>query len=481
MGRPAYLSRHRIDLAAAGLLTLALFAASWYRHATYRSYAYDLGVYQQVLWKMAHGHGATSTLTGWNTFGDHFSPILLAFVPLYWIASTPVWLFAAQSIALGAGALCVRPLAVAAGLDKDSVLPKLLLAAYVLSPALWNAGLYDFHQTTVAVPVLMIGCIAALRHKHAHLWLVLLALVILRDDLAIAAIPLGLIGWRSDDKAGHRQRLALIGVAMLVTVVGAQIGTALGASRHFDARYGYLGSSMTNIALHPAHALVGVASHLFATNNILPIAALLLPLAFLPLRKPAWFGIALIMMLPTLLASDVNFHSPAFHYGAPIAPFVFLAAAGALTKPIRHPRAGAVGISLGIVGFVFIGPVTTGALTSPTINPADARAAMATIKPTDGVASGNDLAAHLAGRDVLKPFPLPMLAADPTFPLDPKVLDHSAKAQSEIDVVVVAADSVNGVNKSMAKLLKTEAFQEQFVEEDFGTVRLFRRVAPVSE
>lgn len=478
MGRRAYLSRHRIDLAAAGLLTLVLFAAATYRHETFRSYAYDLGVYQQVLWKMANGRGATSSLTAWNTFGDHFSPVLLAFVPLYKLAATPLWLFGIQSLAIGIGALCVRPLATAVGLAEDSVYPKLLLAAYVFNPALWNAALYDFHQTTVAVPVLMLGCIAALRQRHLHLWFVFLGLIVLRDDLALAALPLALIGWRSDDSAGRRQRMLLIGAGLAWTVIGSEIGTALGATRHFEERYGYLGSSFTDMALHPVSAGLAALGQLFSSNSVLPVFAMLLPLAFLPLRKPGWFLLGVSMMLPTLLATDDNFQSTVFHYGAPVVPFMFLAAAGGMRNPFKIPRAAQVGMGLGVAGFVAIGPLTTGALAEETVDRSDAKRAMAAVKASDDIAADNFMTPHLANRDVIKPFPAPLLKIDPTFPLDPRVIDTSEKSKRAIDAIVIAAPEAVGRNESLEKLLRDETFLEEFERQDYGTVIVFRRVAP---
>ena len=79
-----YFSRHRLDRWLAAAVVAGMFALQLYRYVTFRFTTYDLAVFDQVVWKMAHGHGATSTLTAWNTFADHLSPILVVFVPLYW-------------------------------------------------------------------------------------------------------------------------------------------------------------------------------------------------------------------------------------------------------------------------------------------------------------------------------------------------------------------------------------------------------------
>ena len=124
--------------------------------------------------RSAHGHhahsatppGATSSLTAWNTLADHLSPILLVFVPLYRIAATPLWFFAAQAIAAGFGVLCVRPLAIAAGLRAESAAAHLLVVGVAVSPAVWNAMLYDFHTSTLALPAYPMVAVLPLTDKH---------------------------------------------------------------------------------------------------------------------------------------------------------------------------------------------------------------------------------------------------------------------------------------------------------------------------
>ena len=476
MGARPYLSRHVSDRWLAGAIAVVAFIAQYYRHATFRSSTYDMAVFEQVVWKMAHGHGATSSLTAWNTFGDHLSPVLLVFVPLYRLAATPLWFFAAQAIAVGIGVLCIRPLAVAAGLPERGRAVTLLLAAYAISPAIWNGVLGDFHPTTVAVPVLLIGCTVALKHRHRDMWLVLGALILLRDDLALAGVALAAIGWTTDTRRGRQVRGAIVATGLAWTVIGAQVGAALGASRHFEARYGYLGTSLTDAATHPFHAIAGVLSHLFATNNVVPVLALLVPLALLPLGRPAWALLAGFVALPTLLATDPNLHSSAYHYGAPVAPFLFLAAAGTLARfdLSAYRRVVFYGAPLATASFLFAGPLSTGALTAQAPNPGDVRAALRTVKATDVVVATGYVAPHVADRATLLPFPYPFLEASHVLPLDPEVTSTSAKKQATVDVVIVAPSELEGP-ELIDHFLNDPTVIDEFTQENFGDVMVFRR------
>lgn len=458
------------------MLTFTVFAASWFRHATFRSTTYDLAVFEQVLWRMAHGRGATSTLTAWNTFADHLSPVLLVFVPLYRVAPSPLWLFAAQALALGLGALCIRPLAVAVGLDRDAAPATFLVAAYAVYPAVWNAAIFDFHPTTMAVPVLLVGCTAALRQSYRGLWLAAAGLVVLRDDLALAAAALACIGWRTATTRGRQARVALIFAAAAWTVIGAQLGAAWGASRHFTARYGYLGASMSDAAAHPVRSVVGLAEHVFAGNNAYLAAALLLPLAFLPLLRPVWLALAVFVALPSLGADDANIHSPLAHYGAPIAPFLLLAAAGALryfSDGLRE-RVAAVAVALSVSAFAVIGPVGNDTLTWDSVDPGDARAAVAFIQDGDAVVANNVIGPHVAHRDVLLPFPFPFVKANVLFPLDERVQSTSLAKQRRIDAVIIGNRRAKS-RRLLRSLMANPEISARFDRTDFGTVTVFRR------
>jgi uncharacterized membrane protein len=476
-GIGAYLSRHSLDRTIAVALTLILFWASWKRDATFRSSTYDLAVFEQVVWKMAHGHGATSSLTAWNTFADHLSPVLLFFVPLYRLAATPLWFFGAQAIACGVGVLCVRPLVETVGLKFESGAATFIVAGFALHPAVWNAALYDFHPTTLAIPVLLIGCHAALRHRHLHVLLVLVALVVLRDDLALAGAAVACIGWRTDDRGGRMRRALIVASALAWTIAGAQVGAAMGASRHFQARYGYLGESMTDAALHPAHSVIGVLRHVFIADNVFFAVALLLPFAFLALRRPAWTAAALFVALPALAANDANFHSPKFHYGAPVVPFVVLAAAGGLhvlgSRWDRRKLA-FIAAPLTAMAYFMAGPAATQALTEPTIDARDARAAIATLRPTDRVVAGTAIGPHVADRVELLPFPYPFTPANLKFPLDDRVTSTAATVQHNIDVVI--ASNLGWASQDLIdRVAAVPEIHDHFVRTDFGTVTVFRR------
>src|SRR5258708_10907621 len=145
-------------------LAAAVFSISTMRHLTYRSAGYDLGIFEQALWKLSHFRAPYVQLVGWDIFADHFSPVLVLFVPFYRLAASPLWFFASQGIAFGFGFLAMPPLLDAIGV-RDRWMRIAFVVAYVLSPLLWNAAVFDFHPTTLVIPFALAGVNAALTDR----------------------------------------------------------------------------------------------------------------------------------------------------------------------------------------------------------------------------------------------------------------------------------------------------------------------------
>jgi uncharacterized membrane protein len=471
LDRPAsYLDLRPRLLAVAASLGLLAFALEWYRFASYRSLTMDLAVFDQALWKLAHGHAPQVTVIGWNVFADHLSPVLFLFVPLYRLAATPLWLFLAQSLAFGAGFLAVPALLRAA--DVDTRLQPGFLFAYAATPLLWNALLVDFHPTTLAVPFLVVGLTAALRHDLRMLALMSVALLLIRDDLGLAVAAMALAGWSAAPSSHHRRRrvaLALGGLAWVL--VGGAVGSALGANRHWVPRYGYLAATPGDALLHPWRTLPRLVLGLGRVDNLTLVVICLGTLAFLPVLSPRRLLLAGLLALPFLTAEDANLHTLRFHYEAPVLPFLLLAAATGVSR-LSAERARAAGRVLvpafTVVVLVALGPLDTRSLTDDTVVAGDARRALSYVGPSDRVVADDQLAPHLSQRDFLLPYPYPFAAASQRFPIAASVARVSPEVAATIDAVAVAA-----LHRPTPELAG-------FTAHRYGTVVIYRRTGDAS-
>ncbi|MFA0742084.1 MAG: hypothetical protein DFNUSKGM_002204 [Candidatus Fervidibacter sacchari] len=123
------------------------------RYEQLGAYAFDLGIFQQAVWLMAHGEAPFVTVRGMNILGDHFTPILYLVAIPYRFWAHPFWLFLAQTVALAAGALPLYRLALR-HIQKDW-LAAIIAIGYLLHPALFTMLLFDFHPVLLSIPFVL--------------------------------------------------------------------------------------------------------------------------------------------------------------------------------------------------------------------------------------------------------------------------------------------------------------------------------------
>ena len=113
-----------------------------------KTYAYDLGNYNQALYTTLRGYGflyytADLPVTNGSMMGVHFSPILLLILPIYALYPAPANLLVLKSFILALGAVPVYQLA--KYLFKTKNWGVLFSAVYLLNPVLQGINWFDFH------------------------------------------------------------------------------------------------------------------------------------------------------------------------------------------------------------------------------------------------------------------------------------------------------------------------------------------------
>src|SRR2546426_10533354 len=83
----------------------------WLRQDRFGTFGFDLGIYDQGIWLMSRFKDPFVTVRGLELFGHHMNPVLLLFVPFYWMGAGPHFLAAAQVLVQAAGVFAVYLLA----------------------------------------------------------------------------------------------------------------------------------------------------------------------------------------------------------------------------------------------------------------------------------------------------------------------------------------------------------------------------------
>jgi uncharacterized membrane protein len=386
------------------------------RHLTFATHALDLGYYVQLVWNLARGAGPYVSLPEMHAWGDHLSPIMYLFVPAYWLIPGPVVLLVAQSVALALGGVAVFGLARARLGDERPAAAFALL--YLANPSLHGINVRDFHAAALAIPLLL-AAFWAVEAGRPRLALLPAALTLLcREDAALPVMGLG--AWMA---VRHRLRLTgtLIAVAALVVLavdVRWIIPAYRGESYSHLARYTHLGGSLPEIILNAIlHPLRPLAT-LLTVDRAVYIAAMLAPLAFLPLLG----GWDLLGVLPALaqnlLGQDPVLYGFRTQYQSFVLPFLILAAIGGYARLAKR-RAGTWPVAVLVVAMV-----ASLALASRSVNNLaiarfwpvpEARAAyqvLARVPPAAAVSAQDPYVPHLSLRPHVFVFPVGIEKSD---------------------------------------------------------------------
>lgn len=295
------------------------------RHYAFRTHAVDLGQYVQIIWNLAHGDGAYTSLPEMHAWGDHLSLIFYLLVPLMALFPGPVPVLVAQTASLAFGAVAV--FVIARRRLGSERLAAAFAAVYLLNPSLHGVNLRDFHPAALAIPLLL-AAVAWFEAGHPGVFLIAILLTLsTREDAAIAVIGLGL--WTlAQRRWGWGVGLVGIGFGWLVLATGWVMPFFRGAPYPHLHRFAHLGGSvgeiLFNLASHPLASL----SYAMSGDRLAYLVALLAPFAFLPLLSP----FDLLPALPTLVVNLQSRDPVLFHhrsqYTAFVLPFLVVAAVG---------------------------------------------------------------------------------------------------------------------------------------------------------
>jgi len=320
---------------------VALFSwLSLRKHETFHT-GNDLAVFAQVVWNTTQGRLFETSLVAeaTNFLGQHFSPILALFTPLYFLWPDARLLLVAQALIVALGAV---PIYAYASRKLGGSPPALIVAAaYFLFPATQFVTLDEFHPISLAIPLLSLAGYALLTRRYRSALVIMAVSLLVKEEMAIVLAGMGLFVLL----AHRRVRLGALmtaagGVAAWLLLYVIIPGLAKpGYAYVFTNRYDYLGENLTDIVVHIVTEPQLVMPQLLAWPKTLFLVQLLGPLAFLPLLAPA----TLFLAVPTfayLLLSDYPFqYSIAHHYTAPLIPLLFLAAVDGLDRLIRCGQA----------------------------------------------------------------------------------------------------------------------------------------------
>ncbi len=322
-------------------LTLVLIL---HRHFTFYS-SYDQGIFNQVFWNGIHGRFFQSSLSSqlstnvvhhgevtevyYHRLGQHFTPALLLWLPLYALFPHPATLSVLQVVLVTAAGLVLYALA------REYLEPKLagmIAISFYCANAVLGPTLANFHDLC-QIPLYIFTILLAMEKRWWWLFGILCILIVaVREDSAIALFGVGLymITSRRFPPIGLAVCIFSLAYTIALTNLIMPLFSEDISQRFMLERFGqYVEGQESASTLDVIWAMVS-QPWLLVRELVSPpdrtIRYLLghwLPLAFIPVISPAAWIVAGPPLLKLLLGKGMSVLAITIRYAMSVVPGLF--------------------------------------------------------------------------------------------------------------------------------------------------------------
>ncbi|MCB2380006.1 DUF2079 domain-containing protein [Hymenobacter sp. BT635] len=326
-----------------GFFALCYVLLAVVNHYNFRTFAYDLGIYNQAMWDYAHLRWNANSLMRYNNLlGDHFVLLQLLWSPLYWVLGSYT-LVVVQIVAVlvgGYGAYRLHRLRTG---DTQNSAALGLLAQYFSIWGIFSALAFDYHDNVVAamlLPWLFYFFEQDRRWPAAGMALLML---ISKENMALWLVFVGLglawLHWRRRDRVAMALAIAAVAAVYFVLVIKVAIPT-IGEGRgfYYQQNYAAIGTTPAQV-LHTVFTRPGfVLGMLFQNAPHSPYGdwikvelhlMVLLSGGYAMLRRPAYLLMLVPIYAQKLLSAEIAHWGINYQYSIEFVP-VMSAALGHL-------------------------------------------------------------------------------------------------------------------------------------------------------
>ncbi|MDQ3099670.1 MAG: DUF2079 domain-containing protein [bacterium] len=200
----------------AGIITTLYITLALLRHYHFKTYGYDLAIYDQTVWLYSRFIYPFVTVEYKFALLNHFSPSLALFAPLYWIWSDPQVLLIAQAVMIGASAIPINKLA--QKLKLPTYLRTVLVISYLTFYGYQFSVDFDVHSVvfgTTFIPWLIL----AIENREYKKAAILMAIMLgMKESFPVITFAIGIIYFlRGRRKVG--MIISALSIAYMITVL----------------------------------------------------------------------------------------------------------------------------------------------------------------------------------------------------------------------------------------------------------------------
>lgn len=322
-------------LSALGLLMLTYILVfgtlSWRQQSNYGTYGFDMGIYDQAIWLLAHFKDPFVTIRGLNYFGNNVNLVTLLFVPAYWLGAGPHFLFEAQTVWLAAGAVPIWLL----GRDRFSNPwpPVALAAAYLAYPSVEWVNWWSFRPDALIIAPLMFAYWLATRRRWGWFALATGLALSCKEDVGLAVFAMGVVIALRERQRVWGTVTALVGAGWFFFCTKVVIPLANGGGEPFyTSLFAGYGNSvfgiLANLVVHPTRWMKAVVS----PKNLTYYTQVFAPVAFVALLAPITLLVGVPQLFVNAISTEGYTNNIHFYYTCIVLAGVFLATVEACAR-----------------------------------------------------------------------------------------------------------------------------------------------------
>lgn len=318
-------------------------------HFKLQTMGWDLGIENNLVWNAAHFNRPlfkTSIIGGPESthLGFHETYISYLMGIFYRLWPHPQALLVYQAAVIGGGAL---PLFAFARRHVGDWTACLLSILYLMYAPLQGSNLYDFHYLPFA-PFFIWWCLWALESRRNGMATVAIILTLAnREDMSALVIVLGLYLLMTGERPKAGLVVACVGAVYFVVVKLILMPHFLNGYPAYINQYEGLlpegdsgfGGVLKTVFGNPAFTMTNLLEH----DKIVYLLQIMVPLVFLPWRRP----VGMLCSIPGFIFTMLATHYPpliqiSFQYTAYWTTFLFMAVVANLAWVRRNEAAGVV-------------------------------------------------------------------------------------------------------------------------------------------
>lgn len=314
-----------------------------HRHLTYYA-SYDQGIFNQVFWNGSHGrffqsslssqlsadvvHSGEIPMVGYHRLGQHFTPALLLWLPIYYLLPSPLTLCVLQAIFATTAGILLYALA------RQYLEPRLslgIMVSFYGAIAVLNPMLANFHDLS-QIPLFLFGLLLAMEHRRWWIFGGLcLAILAVREDSAVALFGVGayLLVSRRYPRIGFGVCVLSVLYFLLVTNVFMAHFSDDVSRRFMIEEFGQYIDDDEASTLEVLWAMISQPGLLLKElvsppdDTLEYLAGHWLPLAFIPALSPAAWLVSGPVLLKLALTDGSSGLNTSIRYALSVVPGIF--------------------------------------------------------------------------------------------------------------------------------------------------------------